>query len=83
MKEILLRIKFSLRWPIGEFTEDITQAKGPSQSSDESEPSWLEPKLELKDFQLGSGPFSPQLEIKNRPKTSRNVDFDFFFQLYS
>ena len=44
-------------------------------SSDESEPSWLEPQLELKDFWLGSLPFSLQLEFGNRPKTSRNFDF--------
>ena len=44
-------------------------------NSDESEPSWLEPELELKDFQLGLAqlvPFSAQLEIKklakNKPK---------------
>jgi hypothetical protein len=40
--------------------------------SDESEPSWLKPQLELKDFQLDSCPFSAQLEIKNWPKTSQN-----------
>ena len=40
-------------------------------SSDESEPSWLEPELELKDFQLGSA----------RPKMSRNFDFDFSLHL--
>ena len=36
-------------------------------SSDESEPSWLEPQLELKDFQLGSArdlfPFSSKSKI--------------------
>ena len=40
-------------------------------TSDDSEPSWLEPELELKDFQLGlvgSWPFQPQLGIKNQPK---------------
>ena len=35
--------------------------------SDESEPSWLEPELELKDFQLGSArdlfPFSSKSKI--------------------
>ena len=44
-------------------------------TSDESEPSWLEPELELKDFQLGSWPLSLQLEIENWTKTSRNFDF--------
>ena len=44
-------------------------------TSDESEPSWLEPWLELKDFRLGSGPFFTQLETKNWPKVSRNFDF--------
>jgi hypothetical protein len=49
-------------------------------SSDESEPSCLEPDLKLKDFQLGSA-FSPQLEIENWPKKSQNFDFlnMFFF----
>ena len=47
-------------------------------SSDESEPSWLKPELELKDFQLSSWPFPLQLEIENQPKTSWNFDFDFF-----
>ena len=47
--------------------------------SDESEPSWLEPELELKDFQLGSWPFPLQLEIENRPKTSQSFDFDLIF----
>ena len=36
-------------------------------ASDESEPSWLEPELELKDFQLGSArdlfPFCSKLKI--------------------
>ena len=36
-------------------------------TSDESEPSWLEPQLELKDFQLGSArdlfPFSSKSKI--------------------
>ena len=36
-------------------------------ASDESEPSWLEPELELKDFQLGSArdlfPFSSKSKI--------------------
>ena len=48
--------------------------------SDESEPSWLEPLLELKDFQNGSAllvTFFIQLETKNRLKTSRNFDFVF------
>ena len=59
---------------------------GWANNSDESEPSWLEPELELKDFQLGSArlgswPFSLQLEIENRPKTSRNFDFDFLIFL--
>ena len=34
-------------------------------SSDVSEPSWHEPYLELKDFQLGSWPFSLLLGIEN------------------
>ena len=49
-------------------------------TSDEFEPSWLEPQLELKDFQLGSArlvTFFSQLEIENQPKTSRNFDFVF------
>ena len=47
--------------------------------SDESEPSWLEPELELKDFQLGSWPFSLQLEIENRPKRAEIFNFLIFF----
>ena len=47
--------------------------------SDESEPSWLKPELELNDFKLGSWPFPLQLEIENRPKTSQNFDFDLIF----
>ena len=48
-------------------------------NSDESEPSWLEPELELKDFQLGLACdlFSFQLDIKDLPKMSRNFDFVF------
>ena len=38
--------------------------------------SWLEPELVLKDFQLGSWPFSLKLEIENQPKTSWNFYFD-------
>ena len=42
-------------------------------TSDESEPSWLEPQLELKDFQLGSARdlfyFSSKSKIgQNEPK---------------
>ena len=40
-------------------------------SSDESEPSWLEPELKLKDFRLGSWPFPPQLEKKISSKISK------------
>jgi hypothetical protein len=39
-------------------------------NSDESEPSWLEPQLELKDFQLGSARdlfhFSSELKIDQK-----------------
>ena len=45
-------------------------------ASDEPEPSWLEPKLELKDFQLGSARdlfhFSSDAKLaKNEPKIGR------------
>ena len=42
-------------------------------TSDESEPSWHEPQLELQDFQLGMAwlvTFLLQLETENWPKTS-------------
>ena len=54
--------------------------------SDESEPSWLEPELELKDFQLGSTrlvTFYPsarnQKSDKNEPKNDFDLIFDFSF----
>ena len=52
--------------------------------SDESEPSWLEPELELKDFQLGSAHdlFFIQLEMKNQAKTSQNFDFVFLMKCF-
>ena len=57
----------SLNWPHLEFSTLF--------DSDESEPSWLEPELELKDFQLGSArlvAFSPSARnrkwAKNEPK---------------
>ena len=53
-------------------------------TSDESEPSWLEPELELKDIQLGSARdlflFSSQLKIgQNEPKFLFFFFFYFFF----
>ena len=42
-----------------------------SHLSDGSEPSWLEPELELKNFRLGSWPFSLQLENDNWPKQAK------------
>ena len=48
-------------------------------NSDESEPSWLEPQLELKDFRLGSWPFSFQLKIKNRAEILILIFFVFLF----
>ena len=47
-------------------------------SSDESEPSWLEPELELKDFQLGSArlvAFFSSARNQKLAETSRNFDF--------
>ena len=46
-------------------------------SSDESEPNWLEPQLELKDFQLGSAQlviYSCQLKNQKSAKTSQNFN---------
>ena len=57
--------------------------------SDESEPSWLEPELELKDFQLDSAglglarglfPFSSKFKIGR--KRAEILIFDFFFLLF-
>ena len=47
-------------------------------TSDESEPSWLEPELELKDFQLGSArlvAFFSSARKRLLAETSRNFDF--------
>ena len=54
-------------------------------SSDGSEPSWLEPELELKDFQLGSARnlflFSSKSKIgQNEPKI---LFFHLFFHFFS
>ena len=50
--------------------------------SDESEPSWLEPELELKDFQLGSArdlfPFSSKSKI-GRKQAETFIFFKFSF----
>ena len=46
--------------------------------SDESEPSWLEPELELKDIQLGSArlvAFFSSARNRKLAETSRNFDF--------
>ena len=46
----------------------------PLSISDEPEPSWLEPQLELKDFQLGSArlvTFFTSARMQNRPKMSQ------------
>ena len=50
-------------------------------TSDESEPIWLEPELELKDFQLGMAwlvTFSPSARNRNEPKTSFLFLFFYF-----
>ena len=45
-------------------------------TSDESEPSWLEPKLELKDFQLRLAcGFFHSARNRKSAETSRNFDF--------
>ena len=52
-------------------------------TSDESEPSWLEPELELKDFQLGSVrlvAFSPS--ARNRKLAENEPKFLFFKKKY-
>ena len=53
-------------------------------SSDESEPSWLEPELELKDFQLGSArdlfPLSSKSKI-GRKQAEILIFKIFFFML--
>ena len=50
-------------------------------TSDESEPSWLEPELELKDFQLGSARdlfrFSSKLKI-----VQNELKFTFIINLF-
>ena len=46
----------------------------PSRAGSSQSSSWLEPELELKDFQLGSArlvTFSLQLEIENWPKKAK------------
>ena len=54
--------------------------------SDESEPSWLEPELELKGFQLGSArdlfPFSSKSKIGQKRAEIFNFHFLFFFLIY-
>ena len=48
-------------------------------SSDESEPSWLEPELELKDFQLGSARLVTFLSsARNRKLVENKLEFLFF-----
>ena len=45
--------------------------------SDESEPSWLEPELELKDFQLGSARLVTFFSsARNRKSTKTSPNFD-------
>ena len=51
--------------------------------SDESEPSWHEPELELKDFQLGSAQlvaFSPS--ARNQKLAQNEPKFDFELKTY-
>ena len=51
--------------------------------SDESEPSWLKPELELKDFQLGSArlvTFFPS--ARNRKSAENELKFSFFSFLF-
>ena len=52
-------------------------------ASDESEPSWLEPELELKDFQLGSArlvTFFPS--ARNRKSAENEPKFDSQLKIY-
>ena len=56
-------------------------------TSDESEPSWLEPQLELKDFQLGSTrdlfDLSSELKLtKNEPKFQFSIEDPFFIVFF-
>jgi hypothetical protein len=54
--------------------------------SDESEPSWLEPELELKDFQLGSArdlfPFSSKSKIGRKRAENLILNLIFFIFVY-
>ena len=57
-------------------------------ASDESEPSWLKPELELKDIQLGSARdlflFSSKSKIgRNEPKFLFFFYFFYFFFIYA
>ena len=51
--------------------------------SDESEPSWLEPELELKDFQLGSARLVTFFTSARNQKLAQNEPkFDFELKTY-
>ena len=66
--EVLLTLSLAGKWVVG---------------SDESEPSWLEPQLELKDFQLGSAQlvtFFPS--ARNRKSAENEPKFLFLFILF-
>ena len=53
-------------------------------ASDESEPSWLEPELELKDFQLGSARLVTFfLSARNRKSAENEPIFFYHFRLCS
>ena len=66
----MLQSKFKVE--LIESREKVIRITGGLVTSDKSEPSWLEPQLELKDFQLGSAQLVTFFPSARNKKSAKN-----------